>query len=162
MGDFDIEDLKVHRIATPPRDKRRLPVAGPRPPLPGAAPLSGASPAASEAEGGTGERTEVVAPEELKARVVETLKTIFDPEIPVNIHDLGLIYGIDVSEDGDVEVRMTLTAPACPVAGMIVEDVASRVGRTPGVRRSRVELVWDPPWTKERMSEDALFELGLL
>lgn len=157
MGDFDVEDLKVHRIHPPKADKRHLPVAGPRPSIPGASPQG-----VEEAHGGAGERDEVVGREELEARVVETLKTIFDPEIPVNIYDLGLIYGIDVSDEGDVEVRMTLTAPACPVAGMIVEDVAARVGRTPGVRRSHVQLVWDPPWTKERMSEDALLELGLL
>ncbi len=156
MSDFHVDDLKVHRIEPRKAEKRRLPVAGP------SAIFAGAPADVDEAHGGTGHRAEVVGSEELKQRVVETLKAIFDPEIPVNIYDLGLIYGIGVSDDGDVEVRMTLTAPACPVAGTIVEDVAARVGRTPGVRRSHVKLVWDPPWTKDRMSEDALLELGLL
>ncbi|MCB9617071.1 MAG: DUF59 domain-containing protein [Sandaracinus sp.] len=105
---------------------------------------------------------EPVAPDVLRERVVQTLKSIYDPEIPLNVYDLGLIYDLAVDEAGQVEVRMTLTAPACPVAGQIVTDVAERVGATAGVARVHVKLVWDPPWTKERMSDEALLELGLL
>jgi FeS assembly SUF system protein len=98
----------------------------------------------------------------LRSRIVETLKTIYDPEIPVNVYDLGLIYGFEIDEAGDVELTMTLTAPACPVAGQIVEEVARRTGEVEGVRRSHVTLTWDPPWTRDRMTEEALLELGLL
>lgn len=153
--DFDVDSLKVHRIA--PRDqggkaKRHLPVAGVRPTD---------VPDVDEAFGGD-ERTEVRPAEEVETAVIAALKTIFDPEIPLNVYDLGLIYGLQVDESGDVEVSMTLTAPACPVAGQIVTDVATRVGAVPSVRKAHVKLVWDPPWTKDRMSEEALLELGLL
>jgi len=99
---------------------------------------------------------------ELRPRILDAIKTVFDPEIPVNIYDLGLIYTIDIDADHNVEVRMTLTAPACPVADKIVADVASRVRGVEGVKSAKVNLVFDPPWTKERMSEAALLELGLL
>ncbi|HJK95122.1 MAG TPA: iron-sulfur cluster assembly protein [Polyangiaceae bacterium LLY-WYZ-15_(1-7)] len=158
--DFDVDDLKVHKIA--PREEKKgrvhLPVAGPKGPPPDASAAD-----VDEAFGGSGEAPAApVDPAELEERVVATLKTIYDPEIPLNVYDLGLIYGLDVGPDGEVEVRMTLTAPACPVAGQIVQDVAQKVGATEGVARSHVKLVWDPPWTKERMTEDALLELGLL
>lgn len=156
VDDFDVEDLKVRKIEPPKKARVHLPVAGPK------GPSVGDAADVDEAFGGSEERAEAVSRDELEARVVETLKSIFDPEIPVNVYDLGLIYGLDINDEGDVEVSMTLTAPACPVAGMIVTDVAERVGRTSGVRRSHVKLVWEPPWTKDRMSEDALLELGLL
>ncbi len=155
-SDFDVEDLKVRKIEPPKKARVHLPVAGPK------GPSVGDAKDVDEAFGGSEQRTESVPREQLEERVVETLKSIFDPEIPVNVYDLGLIYGLTITDEGDVEVRMTLTAPACPVAGMIVTDVAERVGRTAGVRRSHVKLVWEPPWTKDRMSEDALLELGLL
>ncbi|MBK6577524.1 MAG: DUF59 domain-containing protein [Sandaracinaceae bacterium] len=98
----------------------------------------------------------------VRESIIEVLKTIFDPEIPVNIYELGLIYGVDVEPDGEVQIQMTLTAPACPVAGMLVKEVADKSGTVEGVATSHVALVWDPPWTKERMSEDALLELGML
>lgn len=98
----------------------------------------------------------------LRDRVVQGLKTVYDPEIPLNIYDLGLVYDLDVSPAGDVHVRMTLTAPGCPVAGSLVQEVHDRVRETMGVRRAKTELVWDPPWTRERLSFEARLELGLV
>lgn len=100
--------------------------------------------------------------ETVRNRVIETLQTIYDPELPVNIYDLGLIYAIDVDEELAVKVRMTLTAPACPVADSIVREVELKTRDTPGVSAANVELVWSPPWDKSRMTEAALLELGLL
>ena len=111
---------------------------------------------------GTGAPTNPVAPEVLQDRVVQCLRTVYDPEIPLNVYDLGLIYGIDVSQGGDVHVRMTLTAPGCPVAGSLVKEIHDRTRSIPGVRRVKTELVWDPPWTRERLSMEARLELGLL
>ncbi|HTM22047.1 MAG TPA: DUF59 domain-containing protein [Kofleriaceae bacterium] len=120
-------------------------------------------PEAHEAFGGSGEAPSApVDVDDLRARVVAVLKDIFDPEIPVNIYDLGLIYGLDIAADGNIEIAMTLTAPACPVAGSLVAEVAERTGNVDGVVRSHVKLVWDPPWTKDRMTEEAQLELGLL
>jgi FeS assembly SUF system protein len=98
----------------------------------------------------------------IREKVVETLRTVKDPEIPVNIYDLGLIYEIDVQPFGVVGVRMTLTAPACPVADSIVAEVQEKLNAIPEVSGAYVELVWDPPWSRERMSEDARLELNLL
>jgi FeS assembly SUF system protein len=98
----------------------------------------------------------------VRERVIETLQTVYDPELPVNLYDLGLIYAIDVNDEFDVHVKMTLTAPACPVAGTLPGEVERRIAKTPGVNSAKVELVWDPPWGKDRMSEAALLELGLL
>ena len=95
-------------------------------------------------------------------KVIDVLKTVFDPEIPVNIYELGLIYRIDVDEENRVKVKMTLTAPACPVAGTLPPEVERKIENIPEVKSAEVELVWDPPWTKDRMSEAALLELGLL
>lgn len=94
--------------------------------------------------------------------IVDTLKNIYDPEIPVNIYDLGLIYDVDYAPDGEVNIQMTLTAPNCPMADMLVEDVNTQVAKIPGVKRVNVLLVFDPPWEKEMMSEEAQLELGLL
>lgn len=96
-----------------------------------------------------------------KDRVIEALQGIYDPEIPVNIYDLGLIYRADVSDRGDVVVEMTLTAPACPVAGEMPGMVAQAVAAVEGVGRVSVQLVWEPRWTPERMSEDAKLALGM-
>ena len=98
---------------------------------------------------------------ELRDRVIAALRTVRDPEIPVNIYDLGLVYEIVVDEPGDVSVRMTLTAPACPIAQDIVRTVEERLRAVEGVGDVQVELVWDPPWTRDRMSEAAQLELGL-
>ena len=105
-----------------------------------------------------------VAPEHeaLRDRVEAALRTIFDPEIPVNIYELGLIYGLDVSNTGEVDIRMTLTAPNCPAAGALPAEVEDKVQAVDGVTDVRVELVWDPPWDQSRMSESARLELGLM
>jgi FeS assembly SUF system protein len=98
----------------------------------------------------------------LESQVLEALKTVRDPELPVNLVDLGLIYELVVQRDGTVYVEMTLTAPSCPVAGSLPGEVEKAIRTVPGVTDARVKLVWTPPWTKERMSEEAKLELGLL
>jgi FeS assembly SUF system protein len=98
----------------------------------------------------------------LEEQVVSALRGVFDPEIPVNIYDLGLIYGISIGAKGHVRIEMTLTAPACPVAGSMPAAVERAVMRVPGVDSATAELVWDPPWTQERMSDEARLELGLM
>ena len=99
---------------------------------------------------------------DLYEAVIDALKDIYDPEIPVNIYDLGLIYGVDVGDDGGVMVTMTLTTPHCPVAESMPGEVELRVGAVPGVRDAEVELVWDPPWDPAKMSDEARLELGML
>lgn len=99
---------------------------------------------------------------ELEPRVIEALSLVYDPEIPVNIYELGLIYGIVVDADRRVHVRMTLTSPACPAAQHIPAEVLARVRAIDGVRDAVVEIVWEPPWTPDRMSEAGRLELGLL
>lgn len=95
-------------------------------------------------------------------KVIDVLRTVFDPEIPVDIYELGLIYDISVDAENRVFVKMTLTAPGCPVAGTLPPEVERKIEMIPEVKSATVELVWDPPWTKDRMSEAALLELGLL
>ncbi len=99
---------------------------------------------------------------EIEMRIGQVLKSIYDPEIPVNIYDLGLIYGIEVSDAADVVVTMTLTSPACPVAESLPVDVELRVAQTPGVANVRVDLVWDPPFTIDRIPDHVRLDLGLL
>ncbi len=99
---------------------------------------------------------------ELRARVEAALHQVYDPEIPVDIYELGLIYGLEISPDGVVDIRMTLTTPNCPAAAAMPGEVESRVAAVEGVREARVEIVWDPPWDQSRMSEAARLELGLL
>lgn len=94
--------------------------------------------------------------------IIEALKDIYDPEIPVNIYDLGLIYGVEVSDDGHAAVTMTLTTPHCPVAETMPTEVELRVGSVPGVGAVDVNLVWDPPWDPMKMSDEARLELGML
>ncbi len=93
--------------------------------------------------------------------VIAAISTVYDPEIPVNIYELGLIYEIDIDAAGRVVIEMTLTAPACPVADILPEEVAEKARAVPGVTDAKVELVWDPPWTPDRMSEAARLELGM-
>jgi len=99
---------------------------------------------------------------ETEVKIVEVLKTVFDPEIPVNVYDLGLIYRIDVGENGEVALEMTLTAPNCPAADFIVEDVHQKVESVEGVTKVTINLVFEPQWDKDMMSEEAKFELGFL
>jgi FeS assembly SUF system protein len=99
---------------------------------------------------------------ELAPRVVDALKTVYDPEIPVNIYEMGLIYDVIVDAQSRVGVRMTLTAPACPAAQSLPVEVKQKAASVPGVSEAKVEIVWDPPWTKERMSDVAKLELGML
>jgi FeS assembly SUF system protein len=100
-------------------------------------------------------------PVPLSDRIVDVLRTCYDPEIPVNIHELGLIYGIDVSESNAVTIRMTLTSPACPAAGSLPPEVERKVRGLAGVSDVKVQIVWDPPWTPDRMTEAARLQLGL-
>ena len=99
---------------------------------------------------------------ELQASVVEVLKSIYDPEIPVDIYELGLIYDVAISEDGDATITMTLTTPHCPVAESLPNEVELRVLSVPGIRDAVVNLVWDPPWDPSKMSDEARLELGML
>lgn len=99
---------------------------------------------------------------DLQADVIEALREIFDPEIPVNIYDLGLIYGVEVDENRDATVTMTLTTPHCPVAESMPGEVELRVSSVPGIRDAEVNLVWDPPWGPHKMSDEARLELGML
>ncbi len=102
-----------------------------------------------------------VTPVASEAEVTVALQTVHDPEIPVNIYDLGLIYEITIAEDGSIAIEMSLTAPACPVAGEMPGEVARAVAALPGAGVVSVSLVWDPPWTPVRMSEDAKLALGM-
>lgn len=94
--------------------------------------------------------------------VVAAIRTVYDPEIPVNVFDLGLIYKILISSEGDIDVDMTLTAPGCPVAGEIPGWIADAISPVPGVKTVDVEIVWDPPWDMSRLSDEARLELGML
>lgn len=98
----------------------------------------------------------------IEERIIEMLKTVFDPEIPVNVYDLGLIYRIEVEENGIVQIDMTLTAPNCPAADFIMEDVRQKVESVDGVNTATVNLVFEPEWDKDMMSEEAKLELGFL
>lgn len=104
---------------------------------------------------------ETAPAESVMGQIVLALRKVFDPEIPVNIYDLGLIYAVQISPEGDVEVAMTLTAPGCPVAQTFPGIVEAAVAAVAGVKTAHVEIVWDPPWTQDRMSEVARLELGM-
>jgi FeS assembly SUF system protein len=99
---------------------------------------------------------------QLEEKIIDTLRTIFDPEIPLNIYDLGLIYKLSLDPANAVSVDMTLTAPGCPVAGNIVAEVQRKLEALPEVPRATITLVWSPPWTRDRLSEAARLDLGLL
>jgi FeS assembly SUF system protein len=104
---------------------------------------------------------EVPADAPMKERVIAVLKTVYDPEIPVDIYDLGLIYELKTDPPGEVSIRMTLTSPGCPVAMSLVGEVQAKVAALPGVTKATVDLVWDPPWDRSRMSEESALLLGL-
>ena len=124
-------------------------------------------PGAAERPEGEGAMARAGAPLEAgespasEGAIIDAMKTVYDPEIPVNIYDLGLIYRLDVAGNGNVAIDMTLTAPACPVAGEMPGKVAEAVAAVPGVGEVEVHLVWEPPWTKDRMSEDAKLALDI-
>ena len=98
----------------------------------------------------------------LREQVVDVLKTCYDPEIPVDVYELGLVYRVEVDDAGKVEVDMTLTSPACPVAGTLPPEIEQKIGRVEGISSVRVDVVWDPPWNPDRMTDAAKLRLGLL
>jgi len=100
-------------------------------------------------------------PDAIRDRVIAQLKTVFDPEIPVNIYELGLIYKVDVAADGATQVEMTLTTPMCPVAEELPPEVETKVRGVPGVTSVQLDLVWDPPWSPDMMSDAAKLDLGM-
>ena len=100
--------------------------------------------------------------QELEEKIIQALKTCYDPEIPVDIFELGLIYEIRIDNDANVNVKMTLTSPMCPVAGTLPPEVQGKVASVPGVNSAKVDIVWSPPWDKDMMSEVAKVELGFL
>ena len=98
----------------------------------------------------------------IEERIIEMLKTVYDPEIPVNVYDLGLIYKIDLQDSGDVSIDLTLTAPNCPAADFIMEDIRQKIESVEGVNAAQINLVFEPEWDKDMMSEEAKLELGFL
>ena len=145
-----IETEEVEAVAPPPRARVTETFERKRDYLAGFLAGETESVPASEANG------------DVKEAVIEALKSIYDPEIPVDIYELGLIYDVEISEDGDALVTMTLTTPHCPVAESLPNEVELRVLSVPGVRDAEVKLVWDPPWDPSKMSDEARLELGML
>lgn len=127
--------------------------------------VSGSSEAMSQLPGEAGSadenRLSVSEAIQLQDRIVDVLRTCYDPEIPVNIYDLGLIYEVKAERTGNVYIRMTLTAPTCPVAGTLPPEVEYKVKELPGVAGAKVDVVWDPPWDMTKMSEAAKLQLGI-
>lgn len=148
----EIDALKIHRIEPPP-SRKHLHVLG-SPTVPDEEPPNELD--------GLRDDGRPRSEDEIREDIIAAMKTVFDPEIPVNIYELGLIYGIDIDADRQVVVRMTLTAPGCPVAGSLVGEVARKTAEVRGVKHAKVDLVFDPPWTMETMSDEAKLELGLL
>ncbi len=148
----DVEALKVHRIE-PEKPRKHLHVLG--------SPTTEEEVPPSELEG---LRPDVAVHDlqDIRENVVSALRTIYDPEIPVNIYELGLVYDVAIDDERAVVVTMTLTAPGCPVAGSLVGEVARKAAEVPGVSHAKVDLVFDPPWTMDKMTEEAKLELGLL
>jgi FeS assembly SUF system protein len=136
------EDAVHEKSETPPRGAASEPATPP------------ASEASPEASG-------PIDVDQVRESVIEMLRTIFDPEIPVNIYEIGLIYGLEVEPSGRVNVRMTLTSPMCPVAETLPPEVETKINAVPGVREVFLDVVWDPPWNPQMMSEDAKLLLGI-
>jgi FeS assembly SUF system protein len=107
------------------------------------------------------EKVEGLDPQQIRERVIAELRTIFDPEIPVNIYELGLVYKVEVAADGATQIEMTLTTPMCPAAEELPPEVETKARRVPGVTSVKLELVWNPPWSPDMMSEAAKLDLGL-
>jgi FeS assembly SUF system protein len=135
----------------------------------GATPVTPPPPAPVPSGGGHVNRITPVPPERktieyklLEGKIIAALKTVYDPEIPVDIYELGLIYDIEIDDEKNVTIRMTLTAPGCPVAGSLPGEVERRVEAIPEVKSATVELVWEPTWSRDMMSETALLSLGML
>ena len=103
-----------------------------------------------------------ISKQELEEKIIQTLKTCYDPEIPVDIFELGLIYEIAIDDDYDVKIKMTLTSPMCPVAGSLPPEVEGKVKSIPEIKSAKIDLVWSPPWNQDMMSEVAKLELGFL
>jgi FeS assembly SUF system protein len=127
-----------------------------------ASPGASAPAPSSDAALASSDPTRFVHEKLIEGKVIEALKQVYDPEIPINIYELGLIYDIKVNPDDTVHVKMTLTAPACPVAGSLPGQVETQVETVPEVKSATVELVWDPPWSRDRMTEAALLQLGMM
>ena len=108
------------------------------------------------------EHKEEITKKDVEELIIETLKTIYDPEIPVDVYEMGLIYEIKVDDEFNVEIDMTLTSPSCPVAESLPEEIRTKVDTMWSVKSAKVELVWEPMWTKDMMSEEAKFELGFM
>lgn len=150
----DVDALKVHHIE-PEKPRRHLSVLGSE--LPSAEVTTNTNVAE-----GTHPEAVPSSDEALREAIVAALCTVYDPEIPVDIYKLGLIYGIAIDASRNVVVTMTLTAPGCPVAGSLVAEVTRKTAEVPGVAQATVDLVFDPPWSMETMSDEAKLELGLL
>ena len=146
-----IETEEVESVPTPPRARVTPEFERKRDYLTGF--LAGETETQPGGEGGN---------DSVKEAIIDALKSVYDPEIPVDIYELGLIYDVVVSEDGDALVTMTLTTPHCPVAETLPNEVELRVLSVPGVRDAEVRLVWDPPWDPSKMSDEARLELGML
>jgi FeS assembly SUF system protein len=146
-----ITPLSIHGDPVTPADapapKVQVPPIAPRP----------AEPAAKPCADPLGD----VQRKLLEGKIIEAIRTIYDPEIPINIHELGLIYGIDIDANCNVKITMTLTSPMCPVAGSLPGEVETKVKAVEGVNDATINLVWDPPWSRELMSEAAMLQLGL-
>ena len=108
------------------------------------------------------EHKKEISKKDVEELIIETLKTVFDPEIPVDVYEMGLIYEINVDDDFNVEIVMTLTSPSCPVAESMPEEIRLKVEAMWSVKTAKVELAWEPPWTKDMMSEEAMVELGFM
>ena len=117
---------------------------------------------ADDAQGNGSSSGSIDPNNELRERIIDVLHTCFDPEIPVNIYELGLIYTVDIDAEKNVAIKMTLTSPMCPVAGTLPPEVQEKVKRTPGVASVKVDVVWDPPWSKDMMSEASKLQLGIM